>query len=425
MIVVGAGLAGAAAALRLGKADRRVLILEGRERVGGRAYARPFQGADEAQDLEFGGAWITPWHDRLRALVAEHGLALRSRHPVTARFWFWNGALHAAPVSEPERAAHERILARVAADAILLKKGHGEDEKGRPLRGISFAEYLDRLDAPAATRGLFSAWWTVSGNGDHGRVVASEFLSSCAYGDGLAEGMIDCWADTVTPGMGVLASRMIEASGATLALSATVTDVVQDAGGVRVAMEDGREHSAPFAILALGVNQLHGIRFKPPIPPALAAAIGRGHDGRAFKLWALVEGVAPGTLVTGDGRGIEFAFAERRSGSATLLVCFGLTGPDARPDDPEWVRSEIGRLFPNTRFLSHDWHDWVGDRHARGTWVAAPVGGESGLDPENWRPQGRLAFATSDVARDQAGWFEGAVIAGEDAADAALAGLAG
>ena len=37
-----------------------------------------------------------------------------------------------------------------------------------------------------------------------------------------------------------------------------------------------------------------------------------------------------------------------------------------------------------------------------------------------WQPFGRLAFASSDYARDQAGWFEGAVIAGEDAAEAVL-----
>ena len=34
--------------------------------------------------------------------------------------------------------------------------------------------------------------------------------------------------------------------------------------------------------------------------------------------------------------------------------------------------------------------------------------------------EGPLAFASSDYARDQAGWFEGAVIAGEDAADAVM-----
>ncbi len=128
-----------------------------------------------------------------------------------------------------------------------------------------------------------------------------------------------------------------------------------------------------------------------------------------------------GTLVTGDGEGIEFAFAEREAADgATLIVGFGLSNDQNRPGDASWVKTQFARLFPNARFLSHDWHDWVEDPFARGTWVAAPAGAEAGLDAANWQPETRIAFASSDYARDQAGWFEGAVIAGEDAADAVL-----
>ena len=62
-----------------------VRVIEARERCGGRGFAREFAG--EGPTLEFGGAWITPWHHRLRALVPEHGLTLRPRHPVTNRLW--------------------------------------------------------------------------------------------------------------------------------------------------------------------------------------------------------------------------------------------------------------------------------------------------------------------------------------------------
>ena len=84
------------------------------------------------------------------------------------------------------------------------------------------------------------------------------------------------------------------------------------------------------------------------------------------------------------------------------------------------MREQAAKLFPNARVLSHDWHDWVADPFARGTWVAALAGREAGLDAANWQPEGRIAFASSDYAREQAGWFEGAVISGEDAAAAVL-----
>jgi lysyl oxidase-like protein 2/3/4 len=168
-------------------------------------------------------------------------------------------------------------------------------------------------------------------------------------------------------------------------------------------------------------SDLQPIRFTPELSPAKAQAIALGHGGRSFKLWIRAEGVPVGTLVTGDGSGIEFAFAERSGADgSTYIVAFGLIQEPNRPSDAAWVREQAVKLFPNARVLSHDWHDWVDDPFARGTWVAALAGHEAGLDAGNWQPETRIAFASSDYAPEQAGWFEGAVIAGEAAADAVL-----
>lgn len=418
VIVVGAGLAGAAAARKLAQAGRRVRVIEARDRCGGRGFAKPYHG--DGPQLEFGGAWITPWHDRLRTLVPEHGLTLRPRTPVTSRLWLRDGVLQGSGAAAPDDVtAHERAIARVAVDSILLKKGMTENETGDPLTGLSFSAYLDRLACPRSTRDLFSAWWTVSGNGDHTKVAASEFLASCAYDNGLAEGMIRFWSDTVVPGMGVLAERMIAASGAELILDDPVTQVMQETGHVEV-VAGAQRHRAKACIMALGANQIPAIGFTPWLSDGKTRALAAGHGGRSFKLWIRAEGVPVGTLVTGDGSGIEFAFAERAESGTTYIVAFGLMQEGNHPADPAWVKAQAAKLFPNARVISHDWHDWVDDPFARGTWVAALAGHEAGLDAANWRPEGRIAFASSDYARAQAGWFEGAVISGEDAADAVL-----
>ncbi|MGZ5352616.1 MAG: FAD-dependent oxidoreductase, partial [Actinomycetota bacterium] len=73
VVVVGAGYAGLAAALDLEDRGLSVLVLEGRRRVGGRAWTVRLEGGALA---ELGGEWIFPGYDELTALATRLGLAL-------------------------------------------------------------------------------------------------------------------------------------------------------------------------------------------------------------------------------------------------------------------------------------------------------------------------------------------------------------
>jgi monoamine oxidase len=142
------------------------------------------------------------------------------------------------------------------------------------------------------------------------------------------------------------------------------------------------------------------------------------------KIWAKVVGVPVGVLATGGGGGIEWMFSERSAtDGGTFIVGFGLA---ARfdPARPGAVEAAVARFFPEARLLASDWHDWVGDPFARGTWIAPVLGAEQALAPATWRRAGRLAFASSDIAPGEAGWFEGAMISGLRAAEEIAAFLA-
>lgn len=425
VIIIGGGLAGSAAAFRLSKSGIRPLVIEAQSRLGGRAFSRPYGSAQGGDLIEFGGSWITLYHTRIRAHVAELGLTLRPRAAITQRLSLRDGVIGEPRFSSAEeRQAHERVIARVAADAMLLKMGHGSDELGRPLLGPTFKDYLDRLNPPEATRHMLCAWWTVSGNGAHDVVAASEFISSCAYSGGLAENMIDVWTDTVEPGMGVLAERMLEASGAEVRRSCPIVSIAQNVSGVTLVTHQGETLSVPHVIVAVGVNAMRDIKFEPVLSGPRATALARGHGGKAFKLLIKARGVSVGTLITGEGTGIELLLAERAAEEgAVLLIGFGLQLNDAKPHDAAWVREQFKRLVPNAEFISYDWHDWLADPFAQGTWVAAPADYSDAFSAEAWQPTARIAFASSDYAPEQAGWFEGAVRSGEAAADWVASGL--
>ena len=71
VIIIGAGYAGLAAGLALQKAGKKFLLLEARNRCGGRILTEYFS-ADQYTDL--GGQWIGPGHERMYALAKEFGI---------------------------------------------------------------------------------------------------------------------------------------------------------------------------------------------------------------------------------------------------------------------------------------------------------------------------------------------------------------
>ena len=76
VVVVGAGLAGLSAARALTAAGRRVVVLEARDRVGGRTLNHPLPGGHVA---DLGGTWIGPTQNEVAALADELDLSAASR----------------------------------------------------------------------------------------------------------------------------------------------------------------------------------------------------------------------------------------------------------------------------------------------------------------------------------------------------------
>src|SRR5688500_4039092 len=71
--VVGAGMAGLAAATELQRRGASFVVLEARDRVGGRLESVELEAG---KWIDVGGQWVGPTQDRLYALALDHGAAI-------------------------------------------------------------------------------------------------------------------------------------------------------------------------------------------------------------------------------------------------------------------------------------------------------------------------------------------------------------
>jgi monoamine oxidase len=420
VVVIGAGLAGAAAALRLADAGQSVTLVEARGRLGGRTYSRAF--GDLTDLWEFGGGWICERHLRMKALTNRFGMGLRPRLSVTERRWHDGAVLRTdAPVAADRLEVHLQGLAVVQADSMAMQGGAGRWEGGNPWAGMSFADYMQARGLPETVRREFIAWWTLSGSADITKVNVLDALQCASYCGGTMEATLEELTHTIEGGVGTLTARMIAASGARVILGDAVVAVADRGDHAALRLSSGQELRAGQLVVAVPVNALDTIRFDPPLRPSQTQLSKEGHQGRAVKVLMRVRGVQPGVLVTGEAGGLRLMLSERAlSDGTTAVIGFGLADEVADTSGAAIDRA-LRQFFPEATLLDNDWHDWVRDPWSAGTWVSHGLGQSALFAAAEWAQLGRLHFAGSDIAATGSGWFEGAVASGEAAADAILA----
>jgi monoamine oxidase len=421
-IVVGGGFAGVRAARDLGDAGRSVLLVEARERLGGRVWTRPFAGREAP--IELGGTWVsTDVHPFTAEEVERYGFELKVSHAgeVDTRWSLGGELIGGFPLEGDEIYDLERVLFETIKASHRIEIDVPRDQQDLADLDVSVAEFYDRFDPLPRVR-EFLYMWAGLGSG----ALPTEWsmltaLSLIAAMDNSVYGWYGAVTDAFAGGISAVVETMARDSGARVELGAPVARIEQDADSVSVTTRDGRIWTATDAVVAVPMALWSEIEFHPPLPADKLAAAKTNHPGRMKKTWMVVEGIPEDLYASGWGTDFVQLFPEEAEPDG--LVAIGMCPPPSEldPHDPKAVEAAVRQFAPEARVLATDVHEWRQDEFARGGWYVPPPGVLSGSHSALGRPEGRLSFAGADVAIRWIGWIDGALETGARAARESLA----
>jgi len=439
-IVVGAGLAGLTAARDLEAAGRSVLVLEARDRVGGRNFDHPL-GAGKV--VELGGQWAGPGQDKVLALAHELGVATFPTFSDGASIYYQGGQRKTytgdiPPASPPALVEVEATIvelnnmaAEVPADAPWQAPHAGVWDVQTIETWIEGQDHTDeaRFLADLAIRGVY---------GEEASEISLLDLLSAITGVGGDFNTLIGSAQTIrfVGGPQQLSIRLAARLGSAVMTSSPVLGIDQGAPMmVRTAAGSFRARSV---VLAIPKTLIGRIAFSPPLGPAYDQYLQRQPMGSVIKInaiydtpfWraqglngAVVSDTGPIEIVYDnsppDGRpGVLVGFMEANQSRALYSA-----SPDARRGA---ALTSLARYFGDAAAHPVDYVDmvWATEPFTRGAYGSFnPPGVLTSLGPATSGAAGGLHFAGADFSPQWPGYMDGAIRSGERAAREALATL--
>jgi monoamine oxidase len=427
-VVIGAGLAGLAAAYRLKNAGWIVTVLEARDRIGGRVFSHKDQ--ETSLVCELGAEWVGESHERIKALCRDFNIPLQKHQ--FEDFLLRDGRVYRPGewgFSPQAKAAFENMIAGYEKLTAAQKTRLDRYDWWNHLERIGFTPDDLRL------RDLMDST-------DFGESIrhVSAFAALAEYAESSPKNEMDY---KMTGGNSRLAQVLAWRIGPeNIKLQTIVDGIAQRNGRVEVrrslnprvgelAPLDDLRYLADAVICTVPVQSLLKIKFDPPLPAAQQAAaeelvysrISKNSVVYSDRFWK----EESFSMVSDTTSHFYFHSTQSQPGKEGILTAYAV-GEKAdvlsSQSDERRMRIVAGDISPldddapkkARRIISYAWQR---DPFTDGAYALYRPGQWFGIRPVLARPHGKVLFAGEHIA-DWQGFMEGAINTGEDAADALI-----
>ncbi len=414
VIVVGAGFAGLSAAAELIAARLDVVVLEARDRVGGRVESIL---ASDGRRIDTGGQFLCDEMPEVLALARRFGKTLVET-PLDGEF------VVQPPMTE------EQAEATYSSSMAMRERMNAVDPDDPDIAGLSVAAWIDRQDddigAKNAFRSMVEGLWCQSLDRlplwhliDNDRRITNENYELQYF---------------IGESMHALADDLAAGLGDRLRLNTAAERIEHWPHGVRVTTAKSGFEAAEL-VVAVPPVMASRIDYRPPLPAGLSRALSVWESGAVVKVlvrypktfWR--EAGLSGTVMWRDEHGLFACEVSPDPGHAALVVFMG--GPRAhswRALDAAGFRETLvtklaAALGPQAmaplEILPRDWTD---DRWSGGGYSDLIVDMQA-RDAEAILRAGHapLHFTSSEISPSFPGYVEGAIVAGRTVAKKIIA----
>ncbi|MCV7280025.1 flavin monoamine oxidase family protein [Mycolicibacterium flavescens] len=441
-VVVGAGFAGLAAARELTRLGHDVVVLEGRDRVGGRSSTVTIAGV--AVDL--GATFVGPTQDAVTSLAAELGCEAVPTFSRGKNLIRWRGRVRSYRSTIPRLSVielldvsriqwrFERVCRRVRVDEPWA------GSNAYQLDGLTLDGWLKSVRASAGTRDLMAIMSRVTWGAEPDAVSMLHAVRYVKAAGGL-DRMLDveggAQQSRFPGGTQQIAVRMAEELGPRVVLGAVVRRIERHGDGTLTVTADSGAVRARAVVVAIPPEHRRAITFLPDLPPEYGKLAEHWPQGKLSKAYVAYEkpfwranGLSGEALSDEGPVFITFDVSPGDDGPGVLL---GFT--DARTFDPlppeqrrQRALTGFSALFGDQALNPIDYLD-----HRWGAEGFAPGGPTAAVPPGSWTTYGRwlrkpidgIYWAGTETADTWTGFLDGAVRSGRRAADEVHRALSG